>query len=82
VPWEFVHSLYLKVSNSILKISKAKLTCEVYPGPPSSLDGILVGKAKDELVVDKLSKSSGHERDADVQFDIRGVVFPAGHSLG
>jgi hypothetical protein len=63
-------------------ISKAKLTCEVYPGPPSSLDGILVGKAKDELVVDKPGEGSRHERDADVQFVVWSVVLPAGHSFG
>jgi hypothetical protein len=82
VLWEFVHSLYLEVSNSALEISKAKFTCEIHPTPPSSLDWVFVGKAKDESVVDKLGERSRHYRNAGVKFVIRGVVSPAGHSLG
>lgn len=82
MPWGFAHCLYVEISCLILEISKAKLTCEVHPSPPGSFNRILVGKTKNELAVDELSKGSGYDRDADVQFVFSGVVSPAGHSLG
>ena len=66
----------------MLIMDKTILTCEVQPCPPTSLDRVFVGKAEDELVIDKLSEGLRHESNADMQSVIRSIVLPTGHTLG